>query len=197
MGQYAPTILGEIEGIKIGIEKDINSWGLWMLAKKMDYDSLGSGYLIGLGIGFNQGQALRQCLKNSLVELLIAEKTEALLWLLAQHSGFPKFGTFVEKANTFVANQNKWHCREIETEVYKNIKDLMLKNKIQQALANLHDYYEANFYLQAMQCIDKLVLELVEIRKNKKENQTNEEDSIRKRKTITDKLEYWLETHKT
>lgn len=186
MGEYAPIIIGEIEGLKIGLNTDLD---LWQLTRNFEYGKLQGEWLVGFGVGFTKGQRFRnQIRKNASLEIF-SERISAVLVFIEVNC----YSIFVSSIDSYIENIDKWNCKKLTPAVLLEIQTLLESNKMQQALQTLVDYYEKNFMLIDLMKFEKIARRLKELRKQKQHKQiTTIQYTDIKQQIVTD-LKQWIE----
>lgn len=186
MGQYAPIIIGEIEGLKTGLDTDIN---LWKLVQNFEYEKLEGEWLIGFGVGFTKGQRLRNQIRKNVTLEIFSERIHAVLRFLEVNC----YSVFTASIDSYIEHIDSWNCANLPDTVVQEIQTLLESNKTQQALQTVSDYYQSNFMLIDLVEFEKITRRLKKLRKQKQQKRvTAIQYNDIKQQIVTD-LKHWIE----
>lgn len=186
MGQYAPIILGEIEGLKIGLDTDSH---LWQLTQNLDYDKLEGERLIGFGVGFTKGQRLRNQIRGNVSSEIFSERIHAVLKLLEMNC----YSVFTASIDSYVAHVDNWNNKNLPYTIVLKTEALLESNKIQQALQTIIEYYEKNFVLIDLMNFEKITKQLKELRRQKQQKQITAIQYNDIKQQIATDLKHWID----
>ncbi|WP_163398814.1 hypothetical protein [Flavobacterium fluviatile] len=186
MGQYAPIILGEIEGLKIGLDTDIN---LWELTQTFEYEKLEEEWLIGFGVGFTKGQRLRNQIRKNVSSEIFSERIHAVLKLLEMNC----YSIFTASIDSYIAHIDNWNNKNLPYTVILKTEALLASNKIQQALQTIVDYYEKNFMLIDLMNFEKITRQLKELRRYKQQKRITVLQYSDIKQQIAANLKQWID----
>lgn len=186
MGEYAPIIKGEIEGLKTGLNTDL---ALWQLSQNFEYKKLEGEWLVGFGVGFTKGQRLRNQIRENASLEIFSESIRAVLGFLEMNC----YSIFVSSIDSYIEHIDHWTYKNLTPTVVQEIQTLLESNKMQQALQTLVDYYKKNFMLIDLVKFEKINRRLKELRKQKQHKRiTTIQYNDSKQKIVTD-LKQWID----
>lgn len=186
MGEYAPIIKGEIEGLKTGLDTDLD---LWQLTKNFEYEKLEGEWLVGFGVGFTKGQHLRNLIREKTSLEIFPENISAVLGFLEMNC----YSVFISSIDSYIEHIDHWNYKNLTLTVVQEIQTLLESNKMQQALQTLADYYENNFMLIDLVKFEKIITLLKELRKQKQHKRiTTIQYHDSKQQIVTD-LKQWID----
>ncbi|WP_348799746.1 hypothetical protein [Flavobacterium adhaerens] len=186
MGQYAPIILGEIEGLKIGLDTDSD---LWQLTQNLDYDKLEGEWLIGFGVGFTKSKSLRNQIRKNALPEVFSERIHAVLRFLEVKC----YSVFTSSIDSYIAHIDNWNYKNLPYTVVLKTEILLESNKIQQALQTIIEYYEKNFVLIDLMNFEKIADELKKLRRNKQQKRITAIQHNDKKQQIATDLKHWID----
>lgn len=182
MGIYHPTAQGIIDGRIIGIK---NSLSMVEYIVKNDVKSIEvpsyyappqTEYFIGFGTGYEQGQKIRELLRNDMHDKLsFDEKIACFSYLLDKQKLCN-----VNLTRSYLENTKYWHITNIPSSTVKKAHMLLDQNKLQRAIEEIFEYYKNNFQLKSLKEFDEIVQKLKDLRQNKR---------VHKKTNITVRLE--------
>ncbi|MDR7212068.1 hypothetical protein [Flavobacterium piscis] len=186
MGEYAPIVVGEIEGLKTGLVTDLD---LWYLTRDFEYEKLEGEWLVGFGVGFTKGQRLRNQIRENASLEIFSERIHAVLGFLEVNC----YSIFISSIDSYIEHIDNWNYKNLTLTVVKEVQTLLESNKIQQALQTLVDYYEKNFMLIDLVKFEKIIGRLKELRKQKQHKRiTTIQYNDIKQQIATD-LKQWID----
>jgi len=186
-GKYIPLIQGEIYGLEIGIDSELN---LWEHSRKLNYDELNGEYLIGIGVGFTKAQQIRKRLKQENEHLSFENKIKYFKYLIQKHA--KKYGNFKDISNRFLENIDNWNKEEIPKEICDEVYLLLEQKKIQRAVNKIYDFNYEEFRLKSIIEYEEINSLLPQIRERKKKEEINSEESKRGKSEIANRLRKWI-----
>lgn len=185
MGLYAPMIKGEKEGMKIGLDSDLD---LWQITKGFDYEKLEGEWLLGYGVGFVKGQCLRNKIRRSTSKVTFSESIRSVLVFHEMHC----YNIFVSSIDSYIEHIDNWNCKKMTCIVEQEIQALLELNKLQQALHTLADYYKNNFVLNVVFDFDRISKQLKQLRRSKQYKQISTKQYLDGKSKILIDLKHWL-----
>ena len=186
-GKYIPLIRGEIYGLQIGIDTELN---LWEHSQKINYDEIEGEYLIGIGVGFTKAQQIRERIKLKNENLSFEDKVKYFKFLIQTHAN--RYNIFEEVSNKFLENIDEWGKEEIPEEICNEVNSLLIENKIQRAIDRIYDFNYAEFRLKSIIEYEKMTILLPQLRDQKKKGEINSEESKRGKVEIENQLRNWV-----
>lgn len=185
MGLYAPIVKGEIEGIKIGLDTELN---LWQLTKHFEYEKMDGEWLLVYGVGFAKGQSLRSQIRRNTSEASFSESIRSVLVFHEMHC----YNIFISSIDSYVEHIDNWNFKKMTCIVEQEIQALLELNKLQQALHTLADYYKNNFVLNAVLEFNRISKQIKQLRRSKQYKQISTKQYLDGKSTILIDLKHWL-----
>ncbi|UII26729.1 hypothetical protein LVD15_26110 [Fulvivirga maritima] len=167
-GMLHPTTKGKLDGQIEGLNSsgDITSYVLNKGQHKLSQYNSQSGYLVGFGAGFENGQKLRTTLKEDVsCKLPFSEKVKCLSFLLEQQLGFREDYTQI-----FIDNLSRWEETDVANNIKSKTKSLLQENKIQRSVDTLILHFKEHYQLKSLMEFYPVYDKLKRLRKEKKHN---------------------------
>lgn len=190
-GKYIPLIRGEIYGLEIGIDTEMN---LWEHSRKLNYDEIEGEYLIGIGVGFTKAQQIREILKQKKTDLTFEEKVKLYKYLILKHA--KRYGDFKEISDNFIEHVDNWGKAEIPNQIEIEVHQLLKENKIQRAVDRIYDFNYDEFRLKSITEYEEMKSLLPELREKKKKGKINSIESKKGKIEIENRLKEWIKKRK-
>jgi len=184
---YIPLIKGEIHGLKIGIDTELN---LWEHSRKLNYDEIEGEYLIGIGVGFTKAQQIREILNQKKTDLTFEEKVKLYKYLILKHA--KRYGEFKEISDNFVEHLDNWGKAEIPNQIEMEVYQLLNEEKIQRAIDRIYDFNYDEFRLKSIAEFEEIKSLLPELREKKKRGKINSNESEKEKIEIENLLREWI-----
>lgn len=189
--KYIPLIRGEVYGLKIGIDTELN---LWEHSKKLDYDKLDKEYLIGIGVGFTKAQQIREKLKQNNENLSFENKVRYFKYFIQKHAS--RYASFHKESNKFLEHIDNWDKDEIPVEVSSEVQMLLKEHKIQRAVDRIYNFNYEEYRLKSVTEFDNIKSLLPKLREQNKKGEITLERYNRGKVEIKNQLEEWIKRRK-
>lgn len=164
-GLNHPIFQGEIEGYKSGLK---SSQTIHDYIKNLDLSKNKTEYWTGFGFGYAKGKHVRELLeKDSTCELTFDEKTDYYLYLYCRQSNCK-----VNLTESYLKNLTEWNKAITPVDIIEETSDLLNRNKVQMAIQQLLDHYPNTFQLKSLIEMDKLLQQLDNFRRKKRDQQS-------------------------
>lgn len=190
-GKYIPLIRGEIYGLEIGIDTEIN---LWEHSRKLNYDEIEGEYLIGIGVGFTKAQQIRGILKQRETTLKFEEKVKLYKFLILKHA--KRYAGFKEISDNFIKHIENWGKTEVPKQIENEVYQLLKDKKIQRAIDRIYNFNYDEFRLKLITEFEEIKSMLPELREKKKKGKINSDESEKGKNEIENRLREWIKKRK-
>lgn len=183
-----PNILGEIEGLKKGIDTDLM---LWEHVRKMDTKKLDAEYLVGFGVGFEKSQNIRRQIESNKSELSFEEKLELFKRVINEH--VDNYLYYARWSNDLLGKIDNWGDSKLPKAIVNKSLDFLDKKLIQRAIDNIYYHYYGNQNLKAVFEFGKIKQVLIDIREQKKRQKIDVLESQKRKIELENQLREWIE----
>ena len=190
-GKYIPLIKGEIYGLQIGIDTEMN---LWEHSRKLDFEKLGGEYLIGIGVGFTKAQQIRERLRETEEDLSFEERLKLYKYLIETHGG--RYGEFMEMSRHFVENVNNWGNKIMPREIAEKVFHHLKNQKIQRAVDEINTFNYENYRLELITQYKEIKNLLPKLREAKQKGQIDSIEYRKRKAEIESRLMDWVNRRK-
>jgi hypothetical protein len=166
--RYIPLIQGEIYGLEIGIDTEMN---LWEHSRKLNHEELDGNYLIGFGVGFTKAQQIRERIKEGNLNISFEEKLDLFKFLLNKYG--KDYVRFTNISKEFLRNIDNWANTTIPIGIINETILLLNEKKLQRALNRIDKFNYEEFRLRLITEYEEIKLVLPNLREKNKSDEIN------------------------